>query len=163
MEVSRTGQWTGIGEPVPPRPPLLRSLGKARDSIRGQSNSRPPPPCLRAACIPACVHLCVRFTLNPEGSGLDVHPFLCFRCPQFGILFFSVFSLQLTLSLFLFPFVFFWGGSFYCVCFLLPTPPSAVRPTRSYTVVSGETYSLMSSIWVGKTYLGLSLNLFVPK
>lgn len=114
MEVSRTGQWTGIGEPVPPRPPLLRSLGKARDSIRGQSNSRPPPPCLRAACIPACVHLCVRFTLNPEGSGLDVHPFLCFRCPQFGILFFSVFSLQLTLSL-SFPFPLFWGGGHFIV------------------------------------------------
>lgn len=60
---------------------------------------------------------------------MDVHPFLCFRCPRFGILFFSVFSLQLTLSL-SFPFPLFWGGVIL-LCLFSPSNPTFCCPPNT--------------------------------
>lgn len=76
---------------------------------------------------------------------MGVHPFLCFRCPHFGVTFFSVFSLQFTSSL---PF-FLGGGHFYLICSSsIPTPLLSIQ--HLHTVVSPD-LSFVSSISVGKT------------
>lgn len=158
MEVSWPGQWIGTGEPVQRRPLLLRNPGKTRDSIRGQSSSRPPTPQSSVhACL--CEPLCY------------VHPILrvlawvaISSCASDVLILLSFSSLSSVcnsphLSP---PPLFFEGVAFILFVFSFHPHLSSVHPTPAHTVASPD-LSFMSSILVGKTYLDSSLNHFVPR